>query len=397
MPVNPLLKGDQSARPSQPVTPLSAGELARCSQDVLLPWIAQHDGRSTIRHSPVLLTYLTDVPARAWPLGLSASLHGVPLVIAGRGMRWQLETKLDGVSRALQLLQATAPERPVLFADGTDTVMARAAVADTHGATLRQLARSSRRVLLSAECNSWPRCYTSNYSGHAAHAACRANRHPTCFPNSGAYLGSSTAMLRLLPELVRASAPGFGGIGEAGDDQAAVHHAFLGRVASDLELEIDSHSKLLLNLGACKGSGRPRAFLGSTQLCHYGAYDPLKQLERSKEPPALGGTAAALPALRVNDVSAGVQQPLLVHANGIHDRMARAWFGRLQGTGASLVPTLSPAQARNLTELWRAALLPDPDRQLQHPILLIDSAQGGVCNVTTLGSLLDSFLDLKAG
>ena len=44
-------------------------------------------------HMPVVLTYLTDVPERAWPLGLSASLHGLPLVIVGRGMRWELEER----------------------------------------------------------------------------------------------------------------------------------------------------------------------------------------------------------------------------------------------------------------------------------------------------------------
>ena len=312
-------------------------------------------------------------------VGLSASLHGVPLVVVAHGVRWRLESKLPGVSRALQVLQAAAPERPVVFADGTDTVFVRSARSDVDGALLQQVSRSSGRVVFSAECGSWPRCYCANYTGHALHHACLAKGHRTCFPNSGAYIGSSSALLRLLPELVRAQAPGFGNKAEEGDDQAAVHFALLGTVARGMDLAMDEESDLFLNMNACKGSGRLKKYHGLTERCHFGPYEPMKTLTRSYGAPG---------QLTIGQrVSGKTHSPLLVHANGNHDRLDRTFFGR-PGAGGEL--RLSREAARNLTALWRGALLPQPNAQLLHPVLLIDSARGGPCRIATLDELLRS-------
>ena len=70
-----------------------------------------------------------------------------------------LQAKLPAVSRALQLLQAAVPRYPVVFADGTDTVVAHAPEDPAHAALLLQAAESSHQVLFSSECHSWPRCY----------------------------------------------------------------------------------------------------------------------------------------------------------------------------------------------------------------------------------------------
>lgn len=102
MPVLPL-RGGQQHRPVQPVAPLDADQIDGCLSSSLVPWLNELGGAERLAHVPVLMTYLTDVPARWWALGLSAALHGIPLVIVGRGMRWALEvTKPTLAQRARQ-------------------------------------------------------------------------------------------------------------------------------------------------------------------------------------------------------------------------------------------------------------------------------------------------------
>lgn len=394
MPVLPLDKGSQLDRPRQPVLQLERREIDRCVNDVLRPWL-QRLGATPLQ--PALVTYMTDIPVHAWPLGLSSSLHRLPLVVIGKGMRWALEVggargasvpartrhapyrervcraraqaKLPAVTRGLQLLQAAAPRQPVVFADGTDTVIAHAPNRPVHLELLTRAAMSSRLVLFSAECQSWPRCYKRNYTAHVGHRTCRATGSRTCFPNSGAYLASSKALLKLLPALVHATADGFGARAESGDDQAAVHHANLGHVAQSLEVTIDQTSAFFLSLGACKGDGRPRTFLDDFELCHYGGYNPLERL---------GRRAGAAP--HMSDAVAGAQHPVLMHANGLHERMHKAWFGSPERNFSDF----SRRRARNLTALWWEALVPDAAAQLAHPVLLVDSAEGGLCRVVPL-------------
>ena len=72
--------------------------------------------------------------------------------------------------------------------------------------------------MLSAECNSWPRCYKAEYEALAAHAACRA-ASPTCFVNSGAFAGGAAALLDFLSGLHAAAEAPARGL-DRGDDQA---------------------------------------------------------------------------------------------------------------------------------------------------------------------------------
>ena len=106
--------------PAQPTAPLTAAELAQC--------VAVAHGAWRPSGGPVLLAYATGVPQN-WLLAKSAALHGSPLVLAGLGRRgWQWYQggggKLLGTARALQVLQAIAPNSEVVFADGGDTVIA---------------------------------------------------------------------------------------------------------------------------------------------------------------------------------------------------------------------------------------------------------------------------------
>ena len=125
---------------------------------------------------PVLVTYLTDVPAD-WALGLSAAKHGYPLVLVGHGRRWSSFTgRLPGLSRAVQIIDALAvggKHAHILAVDGADTAVINSAAsampairaAQAHGA-------AESTVLVNAECNSAPGCYISMYARDKLHQAC---------------------------------------------------------------------------------------------------------------------------------------------------------------------------------------------------------------------------------
>jgi len=82
----------------------------------------------------------------------------------------------------------------------------------------------------------------------------------------------------------------------------------------------------------------------------------------------------------MSDAVAGAQHPVLMHANGLHERMHKAWFGSPERNFSDF----SRRRARNLTALWWEALVPDAAAQLAHPVLLVDSAEGGLCRVVPL-------------
>ena len=98
--MNPLVRHGQESRPTQPTTRLNADAISACAP-VVSQWLASHASPSV-----ALLTYLTDASALSpWVLGLSAAAHGVPLVVAGNGMRWGgAGVKLPAAQRAAQLL-----------------------------------------------------------------------------------------------------------------------------------------------------------------------------------------------------------------------------------------------------------------------------------------------------
>ena len=120
----------------------------------------------TLRHTtgPILLTILT-AATEDWQLGVSAALHGLPLVVVGLGqLSWKasqatgagtaaayLTPKIAAfplIQRALRVLHLVAPKAHVLVLDGLDTVVANAP---------SPLALAPDTVLVSGECNSWPK------------------------------------------------------------------------------------------------------------------------------------------------------------------------------------------------------------------------------------------------
>ena len=152
--------------------------------------------------TPIVATYTTMHPGKTWRLGISAALHGLPLVIGGMGgERWGLfgqsnPGRVHGSRRMFEVLHALRlpPAHPVMFVDSGDVVIVR-----------RELAEPvPRGVVVSAECTSYPKCYGELYAAHVpTHADCLA-RGLKCYANSGGYVASdSGAMLRLLTHQAR--------------------------------------------------------------------------------------------------------------------------------------------------------------------------------------------------
>lgn len=139
-------------------------ELSRCAQAV------NASGSWSAGSGPVLLTYATSVPP-LWGLGLSAVRHGVPLVLAGLGMPgwnwWEGGgPKIPGTRRAAELVHALGPSAPVALVDSSDVLVANMLAAHQRQALADAVAG---RVLLGAECNSWPICYRDHYAGDPEH------------------------------------------------------------------------------------------------------------------------------------------------------------------------------------------------------------------------------------
>lgn len=334
------------------------------------------------------MTYAT-VVKKPLMLAVSAALHGLPFVLVGQGgpsWRWYEGGgwKMPGVYRALQLLDAAAPEAAVVFADGGDTVVANApsAAAGRIAEVVRDARDARARVLVSAECNSWPHCYADAYREKSARWRACVERSPggTCFPNTGLYLGSSASLARFVGALLHtmgtamASQP----LAERFDDQAAFHHLYLaGRPAwGNVSLRLDEASSLFLSMYRCDafagGAKRsPLAFKGRAfEFCHERTNEP--RLHVAVEPDASRLTYAHANGSRADAPSA----PLMLHANGKH--------------GALTVPQLAPlmARLRGHLETQAAALR-------RYPVLLVDSsrggagasAAGGACRLSTLGEL----------
>ena len=157
--------------------------------------------------SPIVATFATSVN-EPWLLGLSAAKSGLPIVIAGLGRNfpshfsWWLgyAKKFPGSVRAAQLIRALAPRAPVIWVDSTDTVLVNPIVGSAARAIQEVVGSAGdgcSRVLVGAECWSWPRCYSSDYGRDPEHHRCLASSH-SCYPNAGAYLGTSEAMYDFL-------------------------------------------------------------------------------------------------------------------------------------------------------------------------------------------------------
>mmetsp|Transcript_31664 Transcript_31664/g.78899 ORF Transcript_31664/g.78899 Transcript_31664/m.78899 type:complete len:371 (-) Transcript_31664:114-1226(-) len=333
------------------------------------------DGDST----PILLTYMSHLRPR-WLLGISAAHHALPLAVAGLGRRFTFADKLLSAERAVRMLHHLNPGAPVIFADGVDTIVANRLLP----ATQQRLQRAARegKVILGAECFSYPLCYRELYRNHSAHQRCRASGAPTCYANSGLYAGSSAVLLQLLTKAHEVAVHGQGV--EQDDDQAAIHRLLL---QGALAMEVDSESAIFLNLHPCRGHNfkappKGRKSRGQITMCFYEPHDPLSKIVRRKDEVWYRGatssstandwtqptaTRSAVHSLSVR-VDAADQRPLLVHANGFHSRLSDAYFGK--GNTISWETIFAGTAAMNA-----------------YPVLLFDSPIYGRCNVSTLGDL----------
>ena len=284
--------------------------------------------------TPVLLTYLNRVP-KQWLLGRSAAQHGLPFAVTGIGRRFDFADKLFSARRAIRLIHRLNPRAPVIFADGMDTLV----VNRLSAATRQRLERAALedRVILGAECFSYPVCYREHYLNHTAHQQCRVSGSPTCYVNSGLYAGSSAALMRLLAKAHEAAVSGTEI--ERGDDQAAMHKLIL---RGALAMEVDSASAVFLNMHPCRGHNFKAPPMGKTSkgqitMCFYEQHDPLARVSRrggelwyrGGQLPKRSPHGPPAPPL---GASVGDQRPLLMHANGFHTRLAEAYFGRAAPT-----------------------------------------------------------------
>jgi len=290
--------------------------------------------------------------------------------------------KIPAMRRAVQLLvDSTAPGASdvlLVFADAADTLVANDPRAGLLKATLRSLRlRADEDVLVSAECNSWPRCYTQDYerAAHTLVSRCiqdhQRGQFAACFPNSGVYAGTGTALLSWLA-MVGSTAAVQSGV-EHDDDQAAVQRVLLANRRPQTVL--DSSSSLFLSLYPCPFSTSAWNLSSSGDA-------PCPQSRRGHLPiEHVRGRGLNLTLYDGSVLRHGrlrrPRRPLLVHGNGLHwslDVLLSQW--EAQSNASVGGPGLKP-------QLW-----PPHATLLDHPVLLLDSRSRGVCNVSTLGELL---------
>ena len=424
--------------PRQPQAALTAAEIQDCVSKVGGQWSGSG--------APIVVSYSTSVPDQ-WQLGVSAAAHEVPLVLAGLGRRgWHWYNgggdKLPGTARALQLLDALAPEAPVVFADGGDTVVANRWTQD---AALALLTSSSSNIILTGgECNSWPLCYNQSYLLDTQFRRCLGS-HAACFPNSGTYLGKARTLQRFVTSLrttvQRMDKRGYKGRfqAERGNDQAALHHLFLSQstgareqpirlvtlpasmmvpgpagtsgpneslvlgtaLEEELSLRVDGANAFFLSLFACGGRTYRRRGTGPYEYCYQRDFDVMPAL-RVRSPGLL------TPGLNYNqDAAFPASAPLTKPKGRIepgparpgHPRSGDAASGPAHGANEiALHPFLLHSNGkhyrlsdRTLAPLMKPLVVRNhsiSDGLASRPVLLIDSVALGTCAVSTLGSVL---------
>ena len=222
--------------------------------DLLAPILRVHStpGHRLAVAAPIILAVATSVDEN-WPLGLSAALHGLPLAVVGLGQPgWSWTTgnagKLPLLLSALRQLHQLSPHRAVVVADATDTV-----VANPYSSSLL---RRGDAVVVSGECNSWPRCYHRLYAQHAPHQRC-LRRWAACYPNSGAFVGRTPELLLKFLDALNATR-----LRDADDgDQGQLHHLYLRQDAPTVR--VDGAGDSFLSLYPCRGERLDGIALGS--------------------------------------------------------------------------------------------------------------------------------------
>ena len=301
-----------------------------------------------------ILTSATGPLPKRWLLGLSAAFHRVPLVLSGFGMNWTDTTRrLNWTLRAVRLLHGSAAfsrdgrQVHIIFADATDTLL----INDPHVPGRHPVPPG--RVLVSGECSMFPQCYRDLYARFKPEhlAVCdehrRAGRFAACYPNAGSFEGDAATLAAWLPLALRTAQAGQGA--EAGDDQAAFHHMFLGQLPelpSSARMHVDMVSERFLTLHPCLSDTRRRFFRGQAPTtsfpdgkvgCHdeavaghmpldhvafvdglhmlvYGKRHPRGRSVQSNSSRCVPSSSSACAA----DGEPAATQPVLVHANGLH-------------------------------------------------------------------------------
>ena len=176
---------------------LPAATVEQCTRELA--------GWATAAPTAVLVAFATALPP-TWLLGASAAALEIPLVLIGLGMPWggmhNIAQKFYAVRRAAQILRRLVPTAAIIVADAWDTMV----VNNVTGATAAVLSDigAGRRILVSGECNSWPRCYAQELAQDSRSARCLAQPGSACFANSGMYAASAAALEdALLPAAMR--------------------------------------------------------------------------------------------------------------------------------------------------------------------------------------------------
>ena len=343
-----------------------------------------------------VLTYATVLPVD-WLLGTSAARARVPLVLVGLGdahVRSRLfADKYTALLRAALVLAQAWPTTALVLADAWDVVIANSL---DHASAAARLAidsvRRSERVLLSTECNSWPRCYRELFEADPGLSRCLKRAGHTCFSNGGLWMGSArTLASAMIPELLGRMGTPLRHVGCTRDygrpcriehayDQAVLNRMLLARAElraapppAAISLHTDSRSSVFLSLFTCVGPLTFRRLGGiGAEYCHVANHTPLERIRVTADGLAYRGPFDDLRGVdeppRGEMARGGAERPLFVHANG----------GGEAGRRLSL-PVFAPL---------RQALAQISADELRTPVLLVSGGGGGAtCNLTRLDEL----------
>ena len=366
--LSPLMMAQE---PAYGLNPLSEATLKQCREEIEPIWLGG-------KHRPAMLSYATQVSSH-WRLGLSAAKHGFPLVLAGLGMpQWKWyqggRKKLPGSRRALQLIHQIWPEQPVLSSDTGDLLIGNR-LSRAHKAALDAISAGTR-MLIAGECNSWPVCYRDLYAADKEVQQC-FNKHDACYPNSGVFVASARTMLRFYDVWagVIIASSDWRNLGmqkaERWNDQAAVHRIFRNRsqyaTPDGFELRVDAENLFSLQLWKC--DGRKEKSMKPFQYCHERTYIPAKGLRVSE-----GGTVV------------GFKEDFANERHGDQSVRETAWPFLIHSNGHHHVLTDDESGLKELLDLYKSP----PPELMNHPVVLVDSAEHGPCNVTTIGWLMNA-------
>lgn len=301
------------------------------------------------------------------------------------------------------MLHRLAPEQAVIWADAADTAIVNSR--ESAAETLERV-RTSNEVLISSECWSFPRCY--NYTSPLvddelaqAFAEC-SSRSPTCYANSGTYLGSSRSMERWFGALTDQWAsfqdttilPS-----ECMNEQATLHHLYRNRSAAaqhGLRMRLDDEGSFFANMNPCEDCAAPQR-LHRIELCCRDRFIPIEHMRYAKgadgHPELLYSVSpSAWSDYDERHSSARPGQRRLSRRSkrtGSPDRLQRPFIAHANARHELLLENDFFAEAR---AVWTG----EP-RLYDHPVLLLEPtvivaspappAPSQLCRVTTLGEL----------